>query len=54
MSDVLQHDTEPPHSSSIIMLYLNMQFPNQWIGHGSAQELATTVTGSEPTELQKR
>jgi len=32
-----QHDGAPPHFSQVVRQYLNHKFPNQWIGHGGAQ-----------------
>lgn len=32
-----QHNGAPPHFSQVVRQYLNQQFPNQWIGHSSAQ-----------------
>jgi hypothetical protein len=32
-----QHDGAQPHCSLVLRQYLNHEFPNQWIGHGSEQ-----------------
>ena len=32
-----QHDGALPHFSHVVKQYLNHKFPNQWIGHDSAQ-----------------
>ena len=32
-----QHDGAPPHFCQVVWQYLNHKFPNQWIGHGGAQ-----------------
>jgi len=45
-----QHDGALPHFSQVVRQYLNHKFPNQWIGHGGAQNWHPQSPGLNPLD----